>query len=500
MLNEIKKATRHSSVYAFGNLATKVIGLILLPIYTNESFLSKNDFGTLAIIEATVQVITVVLSFSLSASLVRWYWDDKYTHKQKSIVFTILSFLVVFNTPVIVTLIAKAGFFSQLIFNTPVFIYLLQLTFATVFLRIINVFMAQLLQLQAKSVFYTVVQLLKLTVVLILTILAVTKLGRGLNGIWEAAILGEILALALTIPFIIRNIIFSIEWKVFKEMFNYGYPLILSNLAVVTLTVTDRYMLHAIAGLTATGIYSLGLRLANTLKVVISDSIMSALAPIRLKRFNDPNNHRFFAKILTYTSFLFIIGLLVLSLFSLEGIKLITKTKEYWGAAGIIGILSFAFLFSLIRINLTTGLVIMKQTKILGLLTFITAGLNFLLNYLLIPTWDIYGAAIATIFSQFIFMCLTYILAQKAYHIPYELKKLGIAILVAALIVFIGAVISDKHFWFRFSIKIGMFISYPFVLFLFNFYEQVELDTIQKIFHSWRNPKNLRENIKRFFK
>ena len=97
-------------------------------------------------------------------------------------------------------------------------------------------------------------------------------------------------------------------------------------------------------------------------------------------------------------------------------------------------------------------------------------------------------------------MCLTYILAQKAYRIPYEIRKLGIAIIIAALIVLVGTIISDKHILFRFSIKIGMLISYPFILLLFDFYEQAELDAIRKIFYSWRNPKKLRENIKRLLK
>ncbi|NQU52694.1 MAG: oligosaccharide flippase family protein [Bacteroidetes bacterium] len=500
MLKEIKKITKHSSVYALGNISIKIIGFILLPIYTNEAFLSKDDFGMLAILEATAQVLTVLFAFALSSSLVRWYWDKDYKEKQKSIVFTILCFLLVINSPVSVVLVLKAGFFAKLIFGSISFAYLLQLTFITVFFKIFNSVIAQLLQIQSKSVFYTSINVAKLLVVLTLTILAVTKMGRGLNGIWEAAVIGELLLLVITTPYILKNITLSFEWKVFKEMFAYSYPLVLSNLAVIALTVTDRYMLHYISGLAATGIYSLGLRLANTLKIVITDSIMAALAPIRLKKFNDPNNHRFFSKVLTYTTFLFILVLLVVSLFSLEGIKLITKTTDYWRAAGIIGVLSFAFLFSLIRINLTTGLTITKKTKILGVLTFITAALNFLLNLLLIPVWDIYGAAAATLLSQFVFMGLTYITAQKAYAIPYEFKKILIAVSIAAIIVFSGVLIKDIAVICRLPLKLVLLVSYPFILLLFNFYEEVELDAIHNVFSSWRNPKRLKENIRRLLK
>lgn len=500
MLKDIKKTSKHTSIYAFGNIASKVVGFILLPLYTNEVFLSQDDFGTLAILEATVQVLTTFLSFALANSLTRWYWDDEYKDKQKQIVFTILTFLAITNIPILSTLTIKASFFSELIFKSTSYTYLLQLTFITVLLRIFNVISSQLLQLQHKSSFYSAIHVIKLVITLVLTILAVTKYERGVEGIWEATIIGEGLILLATAPFVLKNIYPRLEWKIFKEMLAYSSPLVLSNLAVITLTVTDRYMLHYMSGLAATGIYSLGLRLANTLKITVTDSLLSALAPIRMKKFNEPNNHRFFSKILTYSSFVFIIVLLGVSLFSLEGIKLITKTQDYWSAAGIISILSFAFLFSLMRLHFTTGLTIKRNSKVLGLLTFISAIINFGLNLVLIPRWDINGAAAATLLSQAVYMCLTYLFAQKSYRIPYELVKLLKATLLAALIIVISNLISEVNIIPRLLIKIGLFTSYPFALYYLKFYDQIEVDNIKQIFKAWRDPKKVKENMNRFLK
>ncbi len=500
MLKDIKNTTKHTSVYAIGNISIKIIGFILLPIYTNEAYLSKDDFGMLAILEATAQLLTVLLSLALSTSLTRWYWDNDYKHKQKSIVFTVLAFLLFLNVPVGLVLVAKATFFSKLIFSAESFAYLLQLTFITVFFRIVNTLTMQLLQIQSKSVYYTVTNVIKLLLVLTLTVVAVTKMGRGLNGIWEASIIGEVFLLLITLPFLLKNISFSFEWTILKEMFHYSYPLVLSNLAVIALTVTDRYMLNYMSGLVATGIYSLGLRLANTLKLVLTDSVMAAVAPVRMQKLNDPDNHRFFSKILTYTSFIGIIFLLLLSLFSLEAIKVITSTTEYWKASGIIGILSFSFLFSMVRVNLTTGLTLTKQSKIMGTLTFVTAALNIALNVALIPTWGMYGAAMATLVSQLLFTILTYFTAQKAYHIPYEIRKIGLAIGLAAIIVFVGIQLEEMHVALRLAIKMSLFIGFPFLLVVVGFYEKVELETLKSILQSWRHPGKLKENLTRLIK
>lgn len=500
MLKDIKKTTKHTSVYALGNIAAKVVGFILLPIYTNEAFLSQDDLGSLAILEATAQILTAILTFAISNSLVRWYWDNKYRENQKSIVFTIFLFLFTVNVPFVSWMVFKASLFSELIFGSSQYIYLLRLTFLAIFCRIFNLLISQLLQLQSRSGLYTSLQVGKLIVVLGLTVLAVTRFNRGLDGIWEASLIGEIIVLLITVPYIIKNINFSFEWDIFKEMFAYSYPLVISNLAVVTLTVMDRFMLHYIVGLSATGVYSLGLRLSNTLKIVITDSVLAALAPLRMQKINEPNNQRFFAKVLTYTSFVFLLALLVLSLFSFELIHLITATEEYWEAGSIIGILSFAFLFSLARMNFVTGLMITKKTKILGLLIFITAALNFILNYLFIPYWGFYGAAMATLFSQFIFMSLTYIAAQRVYTIPYEIRKIGIAVIIAIFIVYAGILANSCALILRLTIKFSMLVAYPFVLLLFNFYETVELENIKQILKSVGNFTKMKQGFKNFLK
>ena len=497
MLQDIKKTSKHTSIYALSNIAIKAIGLVLLPLYTNEAYLSPDDFGALALLEATVQILISLLSFALGSSLTRWYWDDKYKNKQKSIFFTILAFLVIINIPSLYLLISNAPILAKLIFQSISYTYLLRISFITVFIRIFNTLILQLLQLQYKSIFYAILNSIRLTIILTLTVFAITKYDRGLDGIWEAALIGELVILIITVPYILKNIRFSIEWYILKEMIKYSYPLVISNIAVIALTVTDRYMLHYMSGLAVTGVYSLGLRLANTLKIIITDSIMSALSPLRMKKINDTNNHRFFSKIATYTSYIFILALICVSLFSLEAIKIITKTKEYWEAASIIGILGFAFLFSLLRINFTTGLIITKKTKILGSLTFISAILNIGLNLIFIPIWGIYGAAIATLCAQILYMILTYRYAQKAYHIPYEIKKLAIIISVASIIILLGITFKDLNITMRLLLKCILLIIFPFILHFFNFYERIEIENIRIIFQSWKSPRNLRKNIKR---
>ena len=500
MLNDIKRTTKNSTIYAIGNIAIKVVGLLLIPIYTDPEFLTKADFGDLAILEATAQILGGILTMSMSSSIHRWYWDKDFKDKQKSIFFTSLTFLVSLNIPVLILLFLKSDYLSTLIFGSVDYSYLLKLTFATVGITLINNQTLQIAKLQERSKFFITIQIIKLIIILSLTIWFIVYLGRGLNGIWEAALIGEFIAFVLLIPFTLRNLEWTFQFKILRGMIHYGYPLMLSSVATVVLSVTDRYMLHFISGLEATGIFALSLRFAGTLKTIISKSVTSALAPLRMKKMNDENNQRFYSKTLTYSAFLFIISLLALSLFPLEILKLVTRSSEYWVADKIIPILSFAFLFAFMRQNIKIGLVIKKQTKIMATFVFITAIINFGLNFLLIPLIDIWGAALATLISQLFYcFCILYF-AQKAYPINYEWRKILLMIFMSILIILIGFLMADIIVWIRIPLKLILFISFPFILYKFNFYESIEVETMKKLFSKWKEPKKLIENLKLLFK
>ncbi len=47
MLENIKSAAKGTIIYGLANVSIKLIGIILIPIYTNYKYLTKDDFGVL---------------------------------------------------------------------------------------------------------------------------------------------------------------------------------------------------------------------------------------------------------------------------------------------------------------------------------------------------------------------------------------------------------------------------------------------------------------------
>lgn len=481
MLHDIKKTSKHSAVYALGNIATKIIGLILIPLYTDPKYLSQADFGALAVLEATSQLLIGLLTMAMIQSLTRWYWDKKYEGEQKSIFFTTLLFLIVTVIPVLLVLIGFSEPISMLLFQNIDYSILLKLTIGAAGLQVLSNQILCLAKVQSRSVLYSTVQIVKLSLILGLILYGIIIQGQGLEAIWWANLIGEAVTVIALSPYAIRNIALRFKTGILKEMLAYGFPLMLASISGVLLAVTDRYMLSSMSGLEDTGIYSLGYKIANTLKLVISMSLGLALSPLKMKKMNESDNHHFYSKVQTYSALVFSIGLLGLSLFSLEGIKLFTGSMEYWEANGIIPIIGYSLFFGLLKDNAYIGLSIKKKSKIIGMVIFVASVLNIVLNLILIPLFDIYGAAVATLLSQLFLFYIVHVQAQKAYKIPYELRKVWVLILVSGLFVVFGLLIVGLNAWFRIPIKLVLLFIFPFVLHLFRFYDDEELILIQQI-------------------
>ena len=53
MLDKLKKITKSTAIYSLGQIAPKMVGLVLLPFFTNEAYLSVDDYGKLSMLEAS---------------------------------------------------------------------------------------------------------------------------------------------------------------------------------------------------------------------------------------------------------------------------------------------------------------------------------------------------------------------------------------------------------------------------------------------------------------
>lgn len=496
MLNNLKVTVKTTVIYSLGNLSTKLVGFILIPLFTTH--LTIREYGIYGILEAVSQIIIALFGLGLYNAFYRWYWDKDYADKKKSMFFTILC-TVAFLSGIFILLFSRFSFYtSTLLFDKKEYYYLVNFMLINTGLEAILIIPATLLRLQQKATQYSVTYLIKFVTNLVLSISFIKFLNHKVEGIYEAQIIGNVVYFLVMLRFILKNINFKFDPSLLKGMLKYSIPLIFSSVIGVLLTMTDRFVLKFLRNLSEVGVYSLGFKAANTIKVFIVASINMAIWPIIFKMMNTPDNKRYYSKLMTYTSFIVILAVISFSLFGKEIIKLLARQTDYWDAYKVIPIISYSILFGMLKDISLIGLHITKKTKVIVTLIFYTFLINLILTIILIPLFGIIGAALSTCFAQIILFLFVYNRSQKQYYIPFEIRKVFIMIFVSLVLITVSYTTSNLHLFLRLSIKTIILASFPFILYFLNFFEEIELDRIKKVWIDWRNPLNWKNNMKRF--
>jgi O-antigen/teichoic acid export membrane protein len=495
MLKSIKISLKDTIVYGLGNMAIKFVGLLLIPIYLDQKYFTVDDFGRIGLLEISALVLTAFLASGLPQSLTRWFWDKEHKNNQKGIFFMSLSTQLAVSLAFCLVLIPLSGKLSILIFSKANWGRVISLVIISSAIQAINNIINTLMRLQSKSVLYTITNLLKLVIVLGMTLYFIISKKMGLEGIYLAQVIGNSLIVLVLSRYMIKNTRVFFDKNIFKSMSRYGFPLLIANISAVLLNVIDRFSLNSLALLKYVALYTLAYKITSVLKLAIVDSIKLALGPMMIKRIDTANNKRFYSKVLLYSSFALMFAIVAVSMFSYELIKVMAGSKEFWGAVVIIPILSISIFFVNMKEVTVYGLHIAKKTRIIGAIVVFSTAISLVLNILLIPIWSITGCAIATLLSQFIYWYACYFYSQKAFYVPYEMRKIGMILLVGSVISFSSFLINGMHLLPRLLIKSGCVLSFPFLLYLLNFYEPVELQAIRGFINKWSKIGNFKNNL-----
>jgi O-antigen/teichoic acid export membrane protein len=493
MLDFLKSAVKNSLVYGLGNLSTKAIGFVLLPLYT--SHLTVSEYGILGLLEVSSQILVSVFGLSLSYPFFRWYWDKEFIEMRHSIMFTCMTCLLCVVSILTVTIAVFSNQISLLLFDSSQYSTLVIFLSISASLQALASIPSSLMQLQQKSVLFSIVNTAQLTASLIATIIFVAYFNLNVLGIYIAQTLGYILYFILLSNYILNNMTPVFSWRILKGMLSVSLPLIFSSVSAVLINVADRYMLRYMGNLSDVGIYSLGYKIANTVYVFVVMSINLAVAPMLYKIMDDPNNKRVYSKIMTYVAFGVMLCVIGISFFGRELIKAMAQNPEYWNSYKIIPFVSFAIYFGMLKDISAIGLNLTKKTKIISLIVVTITLVNILSNTLLIPLLQTIGASMSALISQLFFFLLVIIYAQKYYYIQYEWSKIVLISIIGMAIVFSGSMVQDAHLAIRLAVKTLLLVSFPIILYYLNFFEAVELKRLHGAWMKWNNPLNWKNNI-----
>lgn len=246
---------------------------------------------------------------------------------------------------------------------------------------------------------------------------------------------------------VIQNIVVTLllwkEWKEWRFSFNknlwkrimkYSSPMIIIGLAGMVNEVMDRQLLSSYLPLSeddakrVVGIYSANYKLAIFITLFIQAFRMAA-EPFFFNQSQEKDAPKTYAIVMKW----FVITMTIAFLFTLLYIDIWKYLigASYRSGLGIVSILLMANIFLGIYYNLSIWYKITDQMRMGIYITLIGMVITLLGNIIFIPYFGMYASAYTTLACYFSMSLLAYIIGQKYYPIPYNVKKIVALILMA---------------------------------------------------------------------
>ena len=235
---------------------------------------------------------------------------------------------------------------------------------------------------------------------------------------------------------------FNFDWSLCKEMLLYSTPVLIANISFIINENLDKIFLGKLLPPTISdqqvGIYGACAKLAIFLSIFINAFRLGA-EPFFFSHAKNKNSGETYARIMTY--FIIAVCLMCIALSAnIEILKSFIKGRDavqqslYWSGLQVIPILLFGYVSLGIYMNLSIWYKLSDQTRFGLYISGIGAILTIVLNLIFIPKYSYIASAWISLIAYATMMVLSYILGQKNYPIPYQLKK-NVAYLVASAVI-----------------------------------------------------------------
>jgi len=461
MFSDIRRLGKHASIYTIGNLLTKLAGFLLLPLYT--SYLTPADYGTLELLLLAAPIISTALGAGLSQATVRLFYDSEEKTYRKKLVATALYTSFIGSAIGCFILISLSDFFSNFFFKDNLHQDFFILVFYALFFELCMEVPLSFIRVMERSIFFVTVSLMRLLLAISLNVMFLVYLDTGLVGILYSDVITALFAAILLVWTTVRYCGFHYSLSLLKDLFVYGFPLIFVGYGMIALSLVDRYLLSIHVDLTALGIYSLGLKFATLLTIVVVTPFWRSYGPFRFSIMKQDNAKQIYARVFTYYIIVSCWAALGLSLLGREVVFIMTD-ELFWDAYKIIPYLSVGLIFYGTYYMVQTGIYINKKTKYIGYIMNSVALVKIAIAWWLIKEWGVYGAGVSSIIGFLLLSIITYVVAQKIYPISYEWWRVVKVILLMSIAYIAGVSLEDYNLWIVVLIKLMILMAIPVII------------------------------------
>ncbi|HRE41098.1 MAG TPA: oligosaccharide flippase family protein [Ignavibacteria bacterium] len=469
MISKIKSLSKDTLIYGTGTMVARFLNFLLVPFYTN--FIPPAEYGVISNIFAYIAILNVFFSLGLESGFFRFSAFLEIGDKKEN--FSIPFFTVAINSLLLSSIIFFIpGLFAPIFSVTEANFDLIKYTALILFFDAIVLVPFANLRLNKKPLKFSIIKIINIVVNVLMNIILIVIFKFGIEAILISNLVASVITFIVLLPDIIPNLKLKFNRELFNEIIKFSLPYIPAGISANIIQVINRPMMIYLTDESTTGIFTANYKLGIIMMIFVT-MFDFAWRPFFLNNAKDPDAKKLFSKVTT----LFVVAAslicLVTSVFLNDIIMMFGES--YRTGQYIVPIILMAYLFNGLYINMMPGIYFKKKTKYLPYITGAAAIANVIFNFLLIPKFNMIGAAVSTLISYVIMAVSLYFVSQKFYKINYEISK--ILFLIISVSIFIsGFFILDMHNLF---LKLLIIVIFVCLIFLVKI---LRIENIKQIF------------------
>lgn len=440
-MNKTEKLIRNSGIYLIANFASKLLNIVLVPIYT--VYIQSEDFGNVNLLLLFSSIIGIVFSLDVIDAAYRFLLDEK-VDRQKVISNAMMIYIVggCLFSAIYFPIVIKTGLKYGILLGFHILITNFQ----------------SLIQQMARGMkfnkIYASAGVLMCLVQGISNIVMIICFDIGGVSILIAPLIASFAAILYVESGAHICSMFSmqlIEWEQIKVLIRYGTPVCVGILFNWLIANSGTYILTWVTGSAVlSGIFAMANKFPTFINAFTSIFNL-AWQETAVEEYGSQEYITYYNKVLNkFAEANMYAASILMPMIAIYFD--IMETGEYASAKIIIPFLLLSNIFGSMQSYLITGYYVVKRTKMIYVNALIAGIVTMMIGILLIPQFKIYGLVASVVIGQLTLLLATYINVQKYVAYRIDIMKLKILIL---LLLFSAFIFYSNTIWIHWA---GMFV------------------------------------------
>ena len=457
----LKSLLKDTAIYGASSIVGRFLNYLLVPVYVSAMSARSGGYGVVTEIYAWVALAMVILTYGMETTFFRYVNKEEENPKKVysttliMVGFTSLLFVAV-GLAFLPAISDARGYGAH-----PEYIGMM---IGVVAMDAFQSIPFAYLRYRKQPLRFVALKLL--FIVLNIAINITYYVGMGGSDVGYAFMFNLICTatiMLLMLPLV--HLGGGFDWRLARRMLNYSYPILILGVAGILNQVADKIIFshvypHSDAK-TQLGIYGAASKIAMIM-ALLTQAFRYAYEPIVFSKSRDRDSKDFYAKAMKYFVIFTLLAFLCVT-FYIDILKyVIAPNPDYWVGLRVVPIVMAAEILMGIYFNLSFWYKLIDKTLWGAVFSFVGCAVLIAINVVFVPRYGYMACAWAGVAGYGVATVVSYVVGQRKYPIAYDIRSIGLYMLVAAVLFAASQLQPWGAQWLRMAVNtalLGVFVA-----------------------------------------